>query len=88
MCSSDLGLNVTVLSYEDRVDVGFMACRETVPGLWAMADAVPAATAELLAAARAVRAEHPSARGAIDLTEAEVPAGVDSAPADPDRAAG
>ncbi|MFM7270433.1 MAG: WS/DGAT/MGAT family O-acyltransferase [Actinomycetes bacterium] len=79
------GLNVTVLSYEDRVDVGFMACRETVPGLWGMAESVPRATEELLAAARAVRAEHPSAGGAIDLTgAADDPAGV----TDPGRAAG
>ena len=47
------GLNVTVLSYLDRVDVGFMACRETVPGVWGMATAVPDAMAELVAAARA-----------------------------------
>ncbi|MFM7617133.1 MAG: WS/DGAT/MGAT family O-acyltransferase [Actinomycetes bacterium] len=50
------GLNVTVLSYLDRVDVGFMACRETVPGVWGMATAVPDAMAELVAAARAAAA--------------------------------
>jgi WS/DGAT/MGAT family acyltransferase len=61
------GLNVTVLSYLDRVDVGFMACRETVPGIWGMAAAVPDAMAELLAAARTVeRAEGAPADGARD----------------------
>lgn len=35
------GLNVTVISYCGRVDVGLMACRETVPDLWQLADAVP-----------------------------------------------
>jgi WS/DGAT/MGAT family acyltransferase len=45
------GLNVTVLSYRDRVDVGFMACRETVPDLWRLAGEIPAAMAELKKAA-------------------------------------
>ena len=42
----------------------------------------------LFRSARAVRAEHPSARSAIDLTEAEASAAADSVAADPDRAAG
>ena len=28
------GLNITVLSYMDNVDIGFMACRELVPDVW------------------------------------------------------
>ena len=43
------GLNVTVLSNEDRIGFGFIACRELVPRLWDLADAVPEALAELLA---------------------------------------
>ena len=35
------GLNVTVLSYQGPVDIGFMACRETVPELWRLAEALP-----------------------------------------------
>ena len=46
-----MGLNVTVMSYCGSVDVGFMACRETVPELWRLADEIPEAMAELLKAA-------------------------------------
>ena len=42
------GLNVTVLSNEDRIGFGFIACRELVPNLWDLADAVPEALGELL----------------------------------------
>jgi WS/DGAT/MGAT family acyltransferase len=48
------GLNVTVMSYRDRVDIGFMACRETVPDLWGLAGVLPQAMAELRKAADAV----------------------------------
>jgi WS/DGAT/MGAT family acyltransferase len=48
------GLNVTVMSYRDRVDIGFMACRETVPDLWGLAGELPQAMAELRKAADAV----------------------------------
>ena len=34
------GLNITVLSYMDNVDIGFMACRELVPDVWSLADYV------------------------------------------------
>jgi WS/DGAT/MGAT family acyltransferase len=46
------GLNVTVLSYIDRIDWGFIACRELAPRLQDMAHAVEDAHAELLKAAR------------------------------------
>ena len=42
------GLNVTAMSYRDQVDIGFMACRETVPDLWRLAAEVPEALAELV----------------------------------------
>jgi WS/DGAT/MGAT family acyltransferase len=42
------GLNVTAMSYRDQVDVGFMACRETVPDLWRLAAEIPEALAELV----------------------------------------
>jgi WS/DGAT/MGAT family acyltransferase len=45
------GLNVTVLSYMDNVDFGFLAAAELVPDVWDLADHVDAAMAELLAAA-------------------------------------
>ncbi len=44
------GLNITVLSYMDNVDIGFMACTELVPDVWDLADHVQDAMAELLAA--------------------------------------
>ena len=46
------GLNVTAMSYRDQVDIGFMACRETVPDLWRLAGEVPEALAELVKIAR------------------------------------
>jgi WS/DGAT/MGAT family acyltransferase len=45
------GLNVTVLSHDGVIDVGFSACAELVPELDAMAAHVADAMAELLAAA-------------------------------------
>jgi WS/DGAT/MGAT family acyltransferase len=42
------GLNVTVLSYLDNIDVGLMACRESVPELWRLADGFPGALADLV----------------------------------------
>ena len=44
------GLNITVMSYIDQVDIGFVACRELVPDVWSLADHAEAALAELLAA--------------------------------------
>jgi WS/DGAT/MGAT family acyltransferase len=46
------GLNVTVLSNMDVLGFGFIACRELVPELWDLADAVPGALAELVEAAQ------------------------------------
>jgi WS/DGAT/MGAT family acyltransferase len=43
----DCGLNITVLSYLDHVDFGFIACRELVSDLDVLAAAVPDALAEL-----------------------------------------
>ena len=45
------GLNITVLSYRDSVDFGFMADPELVPDVWELADHVQAALEELKAAA-------------------------------------
>ena len=35
------GLNITVLSYMDNVDIGFMACRELIPDVWSLVDLRP-----------------------------------------------
>lgn len=48
------GLNVTVLSYMDNVDFGFLAGAELVPDVWDLADHVDGAMADLLAAAAAI----------------------------------
>jgi WS/DGAT/MGAT family acyltransferase len=45
------GLNITVLSYLDEIGFGLISCRELMPEIWSLADAVPGAVAELLAAA-------------------------------------
>src|SRR5207245_1680103 len=45
------GLNITVLSYIDRIDWGFIVCRELVPRLQDMAHGVEDAHRELLTAA-------------------------------------
>lgn len=48
------GLNVTVLSDEDRVGFGFITCPDLVPRVWDLADAIPGALGELLEAATRV----------------------------------
>lgn len=45
------GLNITVLSYRDHIDIGFMADRELVPDVWDLAEAVQPAFDELVALA-------------------------------------
>ncbi|HMK98816.1 MAG TPA: wax ester/triacylglycerol synthase family O-acyltransferase [Acidimicrobiales bacterium] len=56
------GLNVTVLSNEDRIGVGFIACREPVPKVWSLADAVPAALDELVSAVKGLSSPPPRTR--------------------------
>ncbi|HVA43633.1 MAG TPA: wax ester/triacylglycerol synthase family O-acyltransferase [Acidimicrobiales bacterium] len=41
------GLNVTVMSYMDRVDIGLIACRESIPDIWDLAEDFEVAMAEL-----------------------------------------
>jgi WS/DGAT/MGAT family acyltransferase len=45
------GLNVTILSQEDRIGVGIVTCPDLVPDVWDLADALPHALEELVAAA-------------------------------------
>lgn len=42
-----VGVNVTVMSYLDRIDFGFVVDPHLVPDPWALADAIPAALEEL-----------------------------------------
>jgi diacylglycerol O-acyltransferase / wax synthase len=46
-----IGLNITVMSYRDGIDVGFLAAGDLVPDVDRLAAAVPVAFAELVAAA-------------------------------------
>ena len=50
------GLNITVQSYLDTLDIGLVSCRELVPDLWDMVDAI---VDDLYALADAVGVEHP-----------------------------
>ena len=43
------GLNITVLSNMGSLDVGLLCCPDLVPEVWEIADAFPAAVANLLA---------------------------------------
>jgi diacylglycerol O-acyltransferase / wax synthase len=42
------GLNITVMSYRDAVDIGFNASQNMVPDIWALADATTQALQEYL----------------------------------------
>ncbi|MCU1429199.1 MAG: diacylglycerol O-acyltransferase [Actinomycetia bacterium] len=41
------GLNITVISYMDQLEFGFLACPELVPDLWSIADGIEIALEEL-----------------------------------------
>jgi WS/DGAT/MGAT family acyltransferase len=45
------GMNITLLSYLDRVDFGVATCPDVVEDAWAIAEALPGALAELVKAA-------------------------------------
>jgi diacylglycerol O-acyltransferase / wax synthase len=49
--TDNMGLNITVHSYLDRLDFGLIACRELVPDLWALVDLHVAELERLMAAA-------------------------------------
>ena len=53
------GLNITLMSYLDRVDFGLVACPDLVPDVWRIADGLRDALDELQAAAE----EHVAAPG-------------------------
>lgn len=55
------GLNLTVISYLDSVDFGFLACRELLPDLEVLASAVAPAMAEIVALVDAIAAPTPAA---------------------------
>jgi hypothetical protein len=75
--SEGAGLNVTVLSYLDHLDFGFLAARELVPDLAGMAAGLDDAMTALAAAAGIERAEAvdaPAAQGEGVSPESAAPA--------------
>jgi WS/DGAT/MGAT family acyltransferase len=50
------GVNITVFSYRDAIDFGFLCCREAVRDPWFLAEGVPLALGELVKAADEVEA--------------------------------
>ncbi len=46
-----IGLNITMWSYLDDLNVGMVACPDAMPDLWSLADLLPAALDELVTAA-------------------------------------
>lgn len=67
--SEGAGLNITVLSYRDHVDVGFLAGRELVPELGDMAQYLEEAMGDLLEAAGLPRPE--SAAPAVSAVDGD-----------------
>src|SRR3954453_1362465 len=59
-----VGLNITVMSYGDHLDVGIVADREQVDDVWSMMDGLRSALAEFEAAAGIARASDESGRRA------------------------
>jgi len=49
-------LNITLMSYRDRLDFGLVACPDLLPDVWMIADGLGEALAELVDAADALRA--------------------------------
>ena len=47
-----MGVNLTIISYRDRIDFGIIGDREEIPDVWFLADAVQAAFDELAALTR------------------------------------
>ena len=41
------GLNITVMSYDGKLDFGLVACRELIPDVWDLIDHLHDALAEL-----------------------------------------
>lgn len=49
------GLNMTVMSYQENLDFGLLACPDVLPDVWSVADGLADSLAELTKAARAAR---------------------------------
>ena len=62
-------LNVSVVSYTDKVCIGFFTCPDVVPPVQHLADAVPAVVDGLVAAAHALDLAPPAKETAMDVQE-------------------
>jgi diacylglycerol O-acyltransferase / wax synthase len=62
------GLNITLMSYLDRVDFGLIACPDLIPDVWVIADGLRASLDELEAAARETTTAEPKAKKAATKT--------------------
>jgi len=85
--SHSMALNVTVQSYNGRLDYGLIACRKAVPDVTDLADFVLAEHQTLLARAQAVEIARQQAADAAPVVEAKAPTASDKAPRQPRRAA-
>ncbi len=56
LLSNGVGLNITLSSYNGRVDVGLIACREAIDDLWSLMESLEQSTASLLREATAAKA--------------------------------
>ena len=65
------GLNITVLSYLDHIDFGFVVCPEIVEDPWLLADATSAALAELRKSAKKI--DSPKKRTSKSKTSSKRP---------------
>jgi WS/DGAT/MGAT family acyltransferase len=68
------GLNVTVLSNMDTIGFGFIACKELMPELWDLSDAVPAAVQELLDATKELEVKKAGGKDPVELDATETAA--------------
>jgi diacylglycerol O-acyltransferase len=59
-----VGLNITVMSYGDHMEFGFLTAPNVLPDIWTMANLVPEVSAELVARARRERPQPGKDKGA------------------------
>ncbi len=78
-------LNMTVMSYQDRLDFGIQTCPDVIDDAWALADGLHEALAELLAAVDDLEAAADAATGAAAQEEATLaePASTEQPPPPP-----
>ena len=66
------GLNITVLSYLDRIDFGLVACPDLIDDVWAIAEGLREALEELEEAADRLEASDDEAEGVAIVDDIEI----------------